>query len=69
MRSLSGLLGVLLVVAGVSRAAVQEIRDAYLVDPATPDPRHGAPLRSNAIPGYRTRRELLKDLASKPWGP
>ena len=53
----------------ISCDKVQEIRDAYLVNPMTPDPRHGAPLRSNAIPGYRTRRELFKDLASKPWGP
>ena len=53
----------------ISCDKVQEIRDAYIVDPYTPDPRHGAPLRSNAIPGYRTRRELFKDLATKPWGP
>ena len=48
---------------------VQKIRDGYLINPLTPDPRQAAPLRSNAIPGYRTRRELFKDLASKPWGP
>ena len=48
---------------------VQAIRDSYLVNPLTPDPRQAAPLRSNASPGYRTRRELLRDLASKPWGP
>jgi len=53
----------------ISCDKVQEIRDGYLVNPLTPDPRHRAPLRSNAIPGYRTRRELFKDLASKPWGP
>ena len=48
---------------------VQAIRDAYLINPLTPDPRQATPLRSNAIPGYRTRRELFRDLASKPWGP
>jgi len=48
---------------------VQKIRDQYLINPLTPDPRASAPLRSNAIPGYRTRRELFTDLASKPWGP
>jgi predicted TIM-barrel fold metal-dependent hydrolase len=48
---------------------VQKIRDAYLINPLTPDPRQAAPLRSNAIPGYRSRRELIKDIALKPWGP
>lgn len=48
---------------------VQAIRDAYLINPLTPDPRQATPLRSNAVPGYRTRRELFRDLASKPWGP
>jgi len=53
----------------ISCDKVQEVRDGYLVNPLTPDPRHGSPMRSNAIPGYRSRRELLKDLARKPWGP
>jgi hypothetical protein len=48
---------------------VQKIRDGYLINPLTPNPTQAAPMRSNAIPGYRTRRELFKDLASKPWGP
>jgi hypothetical protein len=48
---------------------VQAIRDAYLINPLTPDPRQRAPLRSNDAPGYRTRRELFRDLARKPWGP
>jgi uncharacterized protein len=48
---------------------VQKIRDEYIINPLTPDPRQSASLRSNAIPGYRSRRELFKDLASKPWGP
>jgi uncharacterized protein len=48
---------------------VQKIRDGYLINPLTPNPAQAAPLRSNAIPGYRTRRELFTDLASKPWGP
>jgi hypothetical protein len=53
----------------ISCDAVQQIRDEYLVNPLTPNPMQAAPMRSNAIPGYRTRRELFKDLASKPWGP
>jgi hypothetical protein len=53
----------------ISCDKVQQIRDAYFINPLTPDPTQSAPLRSNAIPGYRTRRELFKDLASKPWGP
>ena len=46
---------------------VQKIRDEYIVDPLTPN--EAASLRSNGAPGYRTRRELFKDLASKPWSP
>jgi uncharacterized protein len=53
----------------ISCDQVQKIRDEYLINPLTPDPRQAAPLRSNAVPGYRTRRELFRDLASKPWGP
>ena len=53
----------------ISCDEVQQIRDGYIINPLTPDPRQAAPLRSNAIPGYRTRRELFTDLAGKPWGP
>ena len=53
----------------ISCDKVQEVRDAYIINPLTPDPRQSAPLRSNAIPGYRSRRELFRDLATKPWGP
>ena len=56
-------------IKAISCDRVQEVRDAYIVNPLTPDPRQAAPLRSNAIPGYRSRRELFRDLASKPWGP
>jgi hypothetical protein len=53
----------------ISCDEVQKIRDGYLINPLTPNPMQAAPMRSNAIPGYRTRRELFRDLASKPWGP
>jgi hypothetical protein len=53
----------------ISCDKVQEVRDDYIVNSAVPNPLQSAQLRSNAIPGYRTRRELFTDLASKPWGP
>lgn len=47
---------------------VQALRDeGYLVGRGTPRAR--APLASNALYGYRTRRQLFRDLASKPWSP
>lgn len=56
-------------VAAISCDDVQAIRDQYLINPLTPDPTQSAPLASNQIQGARTRRELLRDLASKPWSP
>jgi len=53
----------------ISCDKVQEVRDEYIVNSAAPNPLQSAQLRSNAIPGYRSRRELFSDLASKPWGP
>jgi predicted TIM-barrel fold metal-dependent hydrolase len=46
---------------------VQAIRDAYIINPLTP--KEAAPLRSNGAPAYRSRRELFRDLANKPWSP
>ena len=42
-------------------------RDDYIVDLGTLN--ESAPMRSNVVYGYRTRRELFRDLASKPWAP
>jgi hypothetical protein len=46
---------------------VQKMRDAYILNPATP--RESAPYASNHVVGPRTRRELLQLKASQPWGP
>jgi predicted TIM-barrel fold metal-dependent hydrolase len=46
---------------------VQAIRDSYLLNEGTP--RASAPFASNQLLGARTRRELLIELASKPWAP
>jgi hypothetical protein len=46
---------------------VQKIRDAYLINPA--DEKARAPLSMNTINGPRTRRQLFKEIASKPWSP
>jgi predicted TIM-barrel fold metal-dependent hydrolase len=46
---------------------VQKMRDAYILNPATP--RESAPYASNQVNGPRTRRELLQLRAAKPWGP
>lgn len=46
---------------------VQKVRDAYILNPATPT--ESATYASNEVNGPRTRRELLKLRASKPWGP
>ncbi len=42
-------------------------RDDYIVDVGTMQ--ESAPMRSNVVYGYRSRRELFRDLASKPWAP
>ena len=47
--------------------AVQKVRDAYLINEATPAA--SAPMSSNSLLGFRTRREVLFDLATKPWAP
>lgn len=46
---------------------VQGMRDAYILNPATP--KESAPYASNQINGPRTRRELLRMRSSQPWGP
>lgn len=46
---------------------VQKIRDGYLLNQMTP--KENAPLASNQLHGARTRRELFRSLADKPWGP
>lgn len=47
---------------------VQKIKDTGYVDqPGTM--KESAPLRANAIPGPRTRREVMKGLVETPWSP
>jgi predicted TIM-barrel fold metal-dependent hydrolase len=46
---------------------VQKMRDAYILNPATP--RESAPYASNQVNGPRSRREFLRLRASQPWGP
>ena len=53
--------------AALSCDKVQAIRDSYLLNEGTP--KASAPFASNQLIGARTRRELLTDLASKPWAP
>ena len=48
---------------------VQRIRDAYLLNSATPDPRQAAPLRSNTMAGHRTDAGIMNDLLNSPWSP
>ncbi|MCU1448715.1 MAG: amidohydrolase, partial [Acidimicrobiales bacterium] len=47
--------------------AVQGVRDTYVTDPLTQ--KESAPLRTNAMTGPRTRRELFTMLRDKPWAP
>jgi hypothetical protein len=46
---------------------VQEIRDAYILNQATP--KESAPMASNTVIGPRTRRELFRMRREQPWGP
>jgi predicted TIM-barrel fold metal-dependent hydrolase len=46
---------------------VSKTKDDYLVD--TSSVQESAPLRSNVTYGFRSRREVLKHVASKPWSP
>ncbi|HEV7887134.1 MAG TPA: amidohydrolase family protein, partial [Acidimicrobiales bacterium] len=46
---------------------VQKIRDAYLINQATPTA--SAPLSSNQLLGPRTARELINHRAAQPWSP
>jgi predicted TIM-barrel fold metal-dependent hydrolase len=46
---------------------VTKTKDDYLVD--TSSVQESAPLRSNVTYGFRSRREVLKHVASKPWSP
>jgi uncharacterized protein len=55
--------------AAISCDEVQQLRDAYLVNPLTPDPRQGAPFASNRIIGERTPQGVLRDLYTTPWSP
>ena len=47
--------------------AVQGVRETYVTDPLTQ--KESSPLRTNAMSGPRTRRELFAMLKAKPWGP
>jgi hypothetical protein len=47
--------------------AVQGLHQTYVTDTGTPT--EAAPLRTNAIVGPRTRRELVAMIKDKPWGP
>lgn len=51
----------------ISCDEVQKIRDAYILNPATPAQVN--PGASNTMPAARSRRELLKSMAGKSWGP
>lgn len=53
--------------AAMSCDDVQRIRDAYLINEGTPIEQ--APGADNVMPGARTRRQLLKQVASEPFGP
>jgi hypothetical protein len=53
--------------SAISCDEVQKIRDAYIVNPATPAQVN--PGASNTMHAARTRRELFKSLSGKPWGP
>jgi predicted TIM-barrel fold metal-dependent hydrolase len=46
---------------------VQGLHDTYVTDAGTP--KESAPLRTNAIIGPRSRRELFAMIKEKPWGP
>ncbi|MDQ1372835.1 MAG: uncharacterized protein QOJ09_173, partial [Actinomycetota bacterium] len=46
---------------------VQGLHDTYVTDAGAPT--ESAPLRTNAIIGPRTRRELFAMIKEKPWGP
>ena len=46
---------------------VNKLHDAYIQDPGTP--RERAPMRANASYGFRTRREVPRDIFSGPWHP
>lgn len=46
---------------------VQKIRDSYIINQGTP--REAVPLSMNQLHGFRTRRDVLKHLVSKPWSP
>ena len=48
---------------------VQAIRDGYLLNSATPDPRQAAPFRSNTMAGHRTNAGILDELVNSPWSP
>ena len=49
--------------------AVQHLRDNGYLDSPAGGAREAAPLRTNQIPGPRTRREVLKSLTDSPWSP
>ena len=46
---------------------VNRLHDALISEPGTPRAR--APQRANASYGFRTRREVLRDVFSGPWHP
>jgi predicted TIM-barrel fold metal-dependent hydrolase len=48
---------------------VQHIRDNGYINSPGQGPKESVPLRTNQIPGPRTRREVAKSLVESPWSP
>jgi hypothetical protein len=55
--------------SAISCDDVQKIRDAYLINGATPNPLQSAPYASNQPNGRRTEREVIADIMNNPWSP
>jgi uncharacterized protein len=49
--------------------AVQHIRDNGYINSPGQGPKESVPLRTNAIPGPRTHREVANSLTEGPWSP
>ncbi len=55
--------------AAISCDDVQKIRDGYILNPLTKDPRQSAPYAANHIVGERTAAGVLRELYGNPWSP
>jgi uncharacterized protein len=55
--------------AAISCDDVQKIRDGYILNPLTKDPRQSAPFAANHIVGARTPQGVLRELYGTPWSP